>query len=67
MKIVLGIIIGITLALSIRSAFADDKFWKLESHGWNNSVEKIHDANISCYVFMSGNGSYGGISCLKRY
>ncbi|MDD5406995.1 MAG: hypothetical protein PHE73_08675 [Sulfurovaceae bacterium] len=71
MKIILGIIIGIILVLTIKSVYAENKIWEINTL-WSTRVEKIQDGNINCYVLVSSSNSYGkisynygAISCIK--
>lgn len=62
-KLILGIIIGIVLVLSVRTAYAANKTFKTNlSIG---DVQRIEDGNVHCYVLGSVWLKYGSISCVK--
>lgn len=46
MKILIGIIIGATLILSVKSVYADTKQWDFN----NFRISRIQDGNVNCYM-----------------
>ena len=73
-KIIIGVIIGITLILSIRTVYAENKKWDV-LRGPDNTgsfVIKIIDDDVNCYILgrKSTNKLIAdpvlAISCVKR-
>lgn len=69
-KIIIGLVIGLSLAGTVTFAAKENKKAKVDSYliegdlfRADGSIKKFIDGNNVCYTLQGGNGA--GISCLK--